>query len=248
MRRPVPLSSFFSALIGLGLAVALAVSSARPTVTMAAAPTIPNLQFTASPSIVDVGSNVDFTVSARSWPSHASVSVTFLSPHHGFSGQMQWEPQCNCFRLAVYVAKRSHPIERAQAAADIKLKKGTIIVRAIFLVRGLASDGTTFSPGGTPTMTAWVGDASPVPHESQHYCVWVNTSDGIGVPGLKVTFVVYFRRGSRSYRAGVTNITGVGCVDRSIGASQPGERVRVDAYAGSMETTIYFKVTAQPVI
>ena len=68
----------------------------------------PNLTLSASPQLVDVGQDEVFTLTASSWPAAASVTLSFVSPHHGFTGLMAWEPQCGCFEIAVHLAEGSH--------------------------------------------------------------------------------------------------------------------------------------------
>ncbi|HEX6507264.1 MAG TPA: hypothetical protein VF221_06490, partial [Chloroflexota bacterium] len=110
----------------------------------------PGLTLTASPSLVDVGDAVTFTLSARSWTGSAGAVLSFVSPHHGFTGRMLWVPQCSCFSIAVALAKRIHPIETATSTATVTYPGGTTKVYARFQIRGLASNGKSLAPGGTP--------------------------------------------------------------------------------------------------
>jgi len=192
------------------------------------------LQLTASPSLVDVGDFETFTLSATSWPARASVSLSFLSGHHGFTGAMTWGGSCGCFRVAVDLARRIHPTEGARAAATVRYDRTAVVARALFRIKGLAPNGRDYSPGGTPALTQWVSEQDPIVNTEQHFCAWVKTEDGLGVPGYRVTFVVRFSYGARSWYMGTTGSSGLICTHRSIGKTRAKFRVTVDVYANSL--------------
>jgi hypothetical protein len=205
-----------------------------------APPAATGARLTATPALTDVGDQVTLTLTATRFTPKSSVTVRFLSAHHGFSGPMPWDPRCNCFRLAILLAKRSHPLELSRASAVIKAGKSVTSVYTTFQIRGLTANGQAYAPGGTPTFTAWVGDSSPVATEFQHYCVWARTADALGVSGLTVKLSVHFRQHTENWTAGVTGASGVLCVRRSIGHPQIGAAVRVDAYAGNLHAQTSF--------
>jgi hypothetical protein len=190
--------------------------------------------------LIDVGDQVTLTLTATHFTPRSSVSARFLSPHHGFSGSMPWDPRCNCFRLSVALAKRSHPLELSRASAVITAGKTSTTVYTTFQIRGLTPNGRAYSPGGTPIFSTWVGDPSPTAMELQHYCVWARTVDALGVPGLTVKLSVHFRQHTENWTAGVTGASGVLCARRSIGHPQVGFTVRVDAYAGALHAQTSF--------
>lgn len=210
------------------------------TAAIPAPPAAIGAQLSATPSITDVGDQVTLTLTATRFTPRSSVAVRFLSPHHGFSGPMPWDPRCNCFRLAVFLAKRSHALEPARVSAVIKAGKGVTTVYTSFQIRGLTPDGRAYVQGGTPIFSAWVGDPTPVATEFQHYCVWARTSDALGVSGLTVKLSVHFAQHTENWTAGVTGPSGVLCVRRSIGHPLVGKAVRVDAYAGNLHAQTSF--------
>jgi hypothetical protein len=197
-------------------------------------------RLTATPSLADVGDQVTLTLTAAHFTPHSSVVVRFLSPHHGFSGSMPWDPRCNCFRLAVFLAKRSHALELSRASAVIRAGKGSTTVNTTFQIRGLTPNGLAYVPGGTPIFSAWVGDPSPEATEFQHYCVWARTADALGVSGLTIKFSVHFKQHTENWTAGVTGASGVLCARRSIGHPAVGVTVHVDAYAGGLHAQTSF--------
>ncbi len=190
--------------------------------------------------MADVGGDVLFTLTAQGWPHGTRVSLSFVSRHHGFTGKMAWIGSCTCFRLAVSLAPRAHKLELAKAAATIHVGKASEKASTSFLIRGLAANGQGFAPGGPRQLTGWVSDPTPSQGESEHYCAWVKTADGLGVSGVPVRFAARFPSGTRSWNAGRTASTGVICSDRSIATARAGVTVRVDIYAGSMHTTASF--------
>jgi hypothetical protein len=198
------------------------------------------LRLTAQPPEVDVGSDVIFTLTAHSWPAPASVQLSFVSAHHGFTGAMQWDGGCACFRLAVTLARRIHQLELATGTATVRSGGKKEVARATFLIRGLASNGRGFAPGGPPQLTSWVSDPNPFQGEYEHYCAWVRTADGLGVSGVKVRFVVHFESGTKTWVAGSTGSTGILCLHRSIGKARVGRQVTVDVYAGSLHDQTHF--------
>jgi hypothetical protein len=206
----------------------------------AAPPAAIGAQLAATPYLTDVGDQVTLTLTATRFTPKSSVIVRFLSPHHGFSGPMPWDPRCNCFRLAIFLAKRSHPLEAARASAVITAGRSITTVYTTFQIRGLTPNGQAYVSGGTPIFSAWVGDPSPIATEFQHYCVWVRTADALGVAGLTVKLSVHFAQHTENWTAGVTGPSGVLCVRRSIGHPLVGKTVRVDAYAGSLHAQTSF--------
>jgi hypothetical protein len=207
-----------------------------------AAPTLapPGLNVSATPSIVDVGSSVTLKVSATRWPAPAAVTVTFLSPHHGFSGKMPFAPSCNCFRLAVFLAKRSHALEAARVTARVTVRKTTFVLRKRFQVRGLTANGKTFSPGGTPHLAAWVSDPQPAQSEFEHFCAWTRASDAFPIRGVPVTFVVHYKQRNQKWFAGLTGATGVVCSSKNIFHAKVGFVATVDVYAGKLHQRTSF--------
>jgi hypothetical protein len=190
--------------------------------------------------VTDVGDQVTLSLTATHFTPKSSVQVRFLSPHHGFSGSMPWDPRCNCFRLAIFLAKRSHPLELSRATAVITAGKGVTTVYTSFEIRGLTPNGRAYVSGGAPLFSAWVGDPNPVATEFQHYCVWARTADALGVSGLTVKFSVHFQQHTENWTAGITGSSGVLCARRSIGHPLPGFAVRVDAYAGTLHAQTSF--------
>ena len=200
----------------------------------------PGLSLSAGPSIVDVGSDVALKVSATRWTGPAAVSVTFLSPHHGFSGKMVFASQCNCFRLNVFLAKRSHALETARVTARVTVRKQTFILHRTFEVRGLTANGKTFSSGGTPQLAGWVSDPQPVQNEFEHFCAWTRASDAFPIHGLPVTFVVHFQTRTQKWFAGLTGSNGVLCSSKDIQHAKIGFATAVDIYAGRLHQQTSF--------
>ena len=198
------------------------------------------LQLKSSASIVDVGEAVQFTLTAKAWPARTRASLSFVSPHHGFSGTMQWDGRCGCFRIAVALARRIHPLENARATATVRAGALTGSASTTFQIRGLAANGRDFSPGGTPSLQAWVADPNPVRNEYQHYCAWVKTVDGLGVRGIPVTFVVHFPGRTQKWYVGLTGTTGLLCSHKSIGNAKLGAQVLVDVYGGRLHAQARF--------
>ena len=199
-----------------------------------------NLRLRARPGLVDIGSDVTFILTASSWPGPSTASLTFVSPHHGFQGPMTWQPQCGCFEVAVHLAPHIHPIEQARVTATVKYGRSSFVARAAFSIRGLAPGGRTLAPGGKPRLRVWVSDPTPLPQETEHFCAWVYTADGLGVSGVKVRFQVHYPDGTRSWNAGSTPASGLLCSQRTIGNVQPGRTVRVDTIAGSLRSSTSF--------
>jgi hypothetical protein len=110
------------------------------------------------------------------------------------------------------------------------------------LVRGLAPNGVNFAPGGTPSLQAWVTDPAPNVNESEHYCAWVTTPDGIGVTGLRVHFVLHVSGKQRSYDSGSTDSTGLSCLQRSLTGVRANQIVTVDAFAGALHAATTFTI------
>jgi hypothetical protein len=207
-----------------------------------AAPAPPKgLSLTATPSLVDVGGTVQFTLHAAKWPGPVSVTLGFLSPHHGFSGPMSWRPACSCFIAAVSLARRIHSLERARAEAKVHFDQSMVSVSAMFLIRGLAKNGRDFAPGGSVSLSGWVSDPTPIQKEIEHFCAWVKTADALGVPGYPVTYVVHYRGHNQTLRVAHTNKRGVACVQRSIGTAPIGRRVTVDMYAADQHVMASFQ-------
>lgn len=200
----------------------------------------PGLHLTPSPSLVDVGDAVSFTLQAQSWPAPAGVVLSLVSPHHGFTGGMVWDGHCPCFRLGVVLAKRVHPIEKGIATATVRSGGSVGVVRTTFFIRGLAPNGRDYSPGGTPTLKGWVSDPSPSKNEVESFCGWVKAADGVGFPGYQVSFVVHYSNRTQSWHAGPTNNVGIRCSHKSIGNAKTGVRVSVDVYANSLRTHTSF--------
>jgi hypothetical protein len=198
------------------------------------------LSLTAGPPIVDVGGDVGLKVTATRWTGPASVSVTFLSPHHGFSGKMVFASQCNCFRLNVFLAKRSHALETARVTARVTVRKQTFVLRNAFEVRGLTANGKTFSPGGTPHLAGWVSDPQPVQNEFVHFCAWTQASDAFPIHGVPVTFVVHYQKRTQKWFAGLTGSNGVLCSSKDIYHAKIGFAAAVDIYAGRLHERTSF--------
>lgn len=233
------------ALILFALLPLLAILGSFPRTAIAATPPAPpaGLAFTATPQVTDVGGQVLLSLHARKWPSFAAVTVSFLSAHHGFSGKMPWRPACACFQIAVILARRIHALEHARAVAKISYDHALTSAFTGFQIRGLASNGKDFSPGGTVFLSGWVSDPQPAAGEQEHFCAWVRTVDSLGVAGYRVTFVAHYPRGKQTFSAGPTNVRGVACSQHSIGNPGAGKRVNVDIYAAGRHVTASFAAT-----
>jgi hypothetical protein len=229
------------ALPGAGYA---AVAPIQPVQRVAVAPVIRGLSLSASPGIVDVGDNVLLVLTARSWHGPVKVTVSFLSGHHGFTGQMIWSGSCACFRIAVSLARRIHPLERARAVATVILGRYRLNASTGFLVRGLAANGRDFAPGGPQVLTTWVSDPQPLPKETEHVCAWVKTPDGLGVRGIPVRFLLRFGSKSQAWSAGSTDQDGIACSRRTVASNAIGHTVSLDAYAGKLHAQTRFSPKA----
>jgi hypothetical protein len=153
---------------------------------------------------------------------------------------MVWVNTCACFRLAVYVARRVHPLETATAKAIVKTKAGIAVTSQTFQIRGLAPNGKDFSPGGTPALSAWVSLPRPADGDEQHYCAWLKTVDNLGVPGIRVKFVVHFLEGNQQWTSAPTGPSGIVCTQRSVGNAVPDYKVPVDVYAAGQHVRVSF--------
>lgn len=233
-----------SVCITFALSVAMIVVGFSPVSTVYAAgtPPPPGLRLQTSPQLVDVGQDESFTLSARSWPGPASATLSFVSPHHGFTGQMVWEGQCSCFKLAVSLARRIHPLEQARAKAIVVSRGRRSLAFATFTIRGLAPNGRGYAPGGKPSLAGWVSDPNPTAREFEHYCAWVTTADGLGVSGMPVRFVVHYSGRSREWNAGTTPSSGIVCVHKQLSDTKAGVKVKVDIHAGALLTSTAFVV------
>lgn len=200
----------------------------------------PGLRLQVSPFLVDVGSQVVFTVSAKRWPTPARVTVSVLSPHHGFSGRMTWKASCRCFQLGVVLARRIHSLETARVSALVALHSGPISTSNSFLIRGLARNGRDFAPGGTPYLRGWVTDPAPLANETEHYCAWVLTADGLGIKGVSVRFVASYGKSKQTWNGRPTNIRGISCVRKVLKGPRKGTRVTVDVFAGNLHVRTSF--------
>jgi hypothetical protein len=206
-----------------------------------AAATAPaGLGLSVSPSIVDVGSAVMFSVTAKHFAPGTSVTVKFLSAHHGFTGKMGWTPQCKCFKLDVFLAKRSHQLEVAKATAIVSVGGTTFTRTNRFQIRGLTPDTKRFSAGGTPHLAVWVSNPQPLQNESEHFCAWTRASDSFPITGVPVTFVVHFQSRKAKWFAGFTGGTGTACSSKNIFHAKAGYPVRVDVYAGKLHKQVTF--------
>jgi hypothetical protein len=199
---------------------------------------VPVLKLTVAP-IVDVGTWATFRLTTRSWPRPATASLHFLSSHHGFTGTMRWMETCRCFQPSLPIGKHIHPLERAQAWAMARSDAGIARASTSFLIRGLAPSGRDYSPGGPPFLSAWVGDPRPSRKMLQHFCAWVHASDGFGLRGVSVRFVVRYGPGLEQFTLR-TNADGVACSHRSIDSAPAGIRVPVDIYAGHLHAATEF--------
>lgn len=203
-------------------------------------PAPPNLRLSVSPSIVDVGASGTFTVTARSWPARASVTLRVLSAHHGFLGPMAWGGSCGCFVLSVSLARRIHPLESARATAAVTYRNATFTTAINFMIRGLAPNGRDFAPGGPQLLTTWVSEPNPRANEQEHYCAWLRTPDDLGIRGVRLQFVVHYAHKTQRFSTGPTGRTGVACAYQSVGNAVAGVRVTVDAYARKLHATTAF--------
>lgn len=192
------------------------------------------------PAIADVGGSPSFSLRAHSWPAHATVTLRFLSPHHGFTGSMLWDVRCGCFRLGVFLARRVHPLERATAWATVRWTGGSVTTSMRFQVRGLAPGGKQYAPGGAPHLSAWLSDTVPIQGEQVHFCAWVHAADAIGISGTPVSFALHYKTGIQHLSAGKTNRYGMACAVHSIGSTQVKIAVPVDVYAGRIHSRIDF--------
>lgn len=225
----------------LPVALALLGLLISPTTSRAAQVGAPSgLSLSVSPGVIDVGGQATFTLRARKWNGPNSVTLSFLSPHHGFTGAMPWRPSCGCFQLVVVLARRIHPLETARAAVTVKTGKALNRTISMFQIRGLTNNGHDFAPGGKVLLNAWVSDPHPSKNEYQHYCTYTHTIDGLGVSGYRVHFVAHFPGGNRTYGAGTTNRDGIACTSKSVGNVASGTVVSVRAYAGNLQTNVRF--------
>jgi len=204
------------------------------------------LHLEASPHYVDVNSNIIFRLPSPRWPGSTTVSLSFLSPHHGFTGTMTWEGQCSCFVVGIRLAARIHPLEQGRAVATATYGQSVVKVATTFMIRGLAPGGKTFAPGGPESLETWVSDPEPFSRQYEHYCAWITTPDGRGVAGVTVRFQVHFADRARTYDAGRTAQTGVACSHQPIGSPMAGHTVTVDVYAGQLRATTSFTPRARP--
>jgi hypothetical protein len=147
---------------------------------------------------------------------------------------MVWTPQCSCFRLNVFIAKRVHGLELARATATVTVGKTSFIRHNTFQVRGLLPNGTQFAPGGTPYLADWVSNPQPVQNEVVHFCAWTRALDSFPIVGMPVTFVVHFPQRTQKWFAGLTNGNGVSCSSKNIHHAKIGAKVTVDVYAGKL--------------
>jgi hypothetical protein len=177
---------------------------------------------------------VRFTLSATAWPGPATATIRFVSPHHGFTGNLPWDNTCRCFTVAIRLGKTVHPLEAAHAWASVRFKTGIASAAAAFQIRGMAPGGRQFSPGGIPYLQVWVGDPQPRHAEEEHYCAWVHAADDFGIAGLNVRIVVHLAPKSMTLSAGKTNVNGIACAHRTIDGAAAGTSVPVDIYAGRL--------------
>jgi hypothetical protein len=219
----------------VGLGAGSAAHAAPPRATAPA-----SLGLITSPSIVDVGSAVALTVSAKHFPTGTTVTVKFLSPHHGFTGKMSWTPQCSCFKLDVFLAKRTHGLEMAKATAVVTAGNQTFVRTNHFQIRGLAPDGKHYAPGGTPYLAAWISNPQPLQNESEHFCAWTRALDAFPIAGVPVTFVVNYQSRKSKWFAGFTGANGTKCSSKNIFHAKVGYTVRVGVYAGKLYKQMTF--------
>lgn len=200
---------------------------------------VPGLTLSVAP-IVDVGSYATFTFSARSWPGPTKASIRFVSPNHGFTGDMLWDVTCHCFRLAVFVGKQIHPLETAHAFATARFASGTASAAATFQIRGLSPNGHTYAPGGSPILRGWVSDPNPRRGQIQRYCAWVHAADAFGIAGVGVRVIVRYKGKPQTLTPGKTDVNGAVCAQHTIDGAAAGVAVPVDIYAGSLHTRTRF--------
>lgn len=211
------------------------------TPTVVAAPAPINLALRVSPYIVDVGKAGTFVVDGKQWPAKTSVTLSFVSPHHGFTGKMRWGGSCGCFDLAVSLARRSHALEQAHAVARITWPGGKRQVRAAFMIRGLAKTGKGYSPGGRTFLAAWVSDPRPFAGQYEHFCGWDHTLDRLGVPHMRVRFLVRYPGKAQSFTSGATTSTGAQCVDKKVPRGLAKKTITVDVYSAGLHVRTTFQ-------
>lgn len=199
---------------------------------------VPGLALRVAP-IVDVGTRPTFSLYARSWPSSGRATLRYLSPNHGFTGSMLWDVTCRCFRLAVALGRRVHPLERAHAWATVRFAHGTATATATFAIRGLAPDRRRYAPGGTPHLNSWVGDPRPAQGMTQHFCAWLHATDAYGFSGVRVRFVVGYLPTPQQLAA-QTNANGLACARGAVSSGQVGVVVKVNVYAGKLHGVATF--------
>jgi hypothetical protein len=153
---------------------------------------------------------------------------------------MVFAASCNCFRLAVFLAKRSHALETSRVTARVTVRKQTFVLRKIFQVRGLTSNGKSFSPGGAPHLAAWVSNPQPLQNEFEHFCAWTRASDAFPIRGIPVTFVVHYKQRNQKWFAGLTGTNGVVCSSKNIFHAKIGFAAAVDIYAGKLHQRTSF--------
>ncbi|MGH2441585.1 MAG: hypothetical protein ACRDFX_00265 [Chloroflexota bacterium] len=198
------------------------------------------MSLVASPSLIDVGKQVDFFLRAKFWPSSASVQLSFLSAHHGFSGNMPWRPACTCFELGILLARREHPLEAGHAIARVTVNHHVYIARTGFQIRGLAPGGKAYSPGGRVFLSGWVSDQQPVSGEREHYCGWIKTQDALGVTGYIIKYVLRYQHRKIAWYKRITSSTGIACSQRAVKSIRAGTRVYVDFYSAGQHASTSF--------
>jgi hypothetical protein len=201
------------------------------------------LSLAASPKLVDVGDPVVLTVSARKWNGPAAASASFVSPHHGFSGAMQWKVSCGCFQAPVILAKRIHPLETAKATAKVTARGKTFVLTISFTVRGLARNGKDYARGGQIFLMSWVGDPTPAVHQDEHICAWVLTADGLGVPGYRIHYTVHYPKTIQSWYSRATGRSGVACSQRKVLPVTSKQTIHIDAAVAKLKSSTGFTVT-----